>query len=333
MRNWKTLACFALAVALVLLLSGCGSTPEGSEKGRLKFAYICKDLSHDWFQRVLAGLEKKCKELDVDFVSYDAEFSDELCMEALERAIENGTDGIAICTTNQKLGPEIAAKCKKAGIPLITIDDTMSDESGQRLPHIGMATRELGTLGGRALAKMAAERDFFRGGNRVKVLQIDVSELSVIAERLEGYRMALMASTPLMLEDFVVVDSKTGMYDENLKALGSITALLQEPTHWIVTGINDDCAIAGMAALREIGFPMDNVIACGLGGYLMSAREFESGNGNYIVTITQPDQEGEKAIEMLYSCVTKDVQLSDLVVLGGKVATVDNFRMFFNMTK
>lgn len=313
-------------VMIALVLSACQLLfPIARADETVKIAYICKDLTNQWFVEVDKGLSKKCVELGIEYKAFDAKYNDEACLSAVDAAIDWGADAIGICTTNQVLGSRIARSCKNAAIPLITIDDTMADDTGKPLPHVGMPSYEIGVLGGTALARMAKERDFFGSGNIVKVLQIDVPTLSVIGERLNGYTDALMAATPLMKEDFIIVNSTSGMYDEDLVALNKVAMTLTEATHWLITGVNDDSAAACIDVLQQNGFSKNDILACGLGGYMVD--EFKEGNRNYITIVTQPHREGEKAAEMLYKFIKEGVELSDLTVVGGKVATLDNYMM------
>lgn len=300
------------------------------DERHLKIAYICKQLSNSWFQQVTAGLNKGCKEYGIEYTAYDANYNDQACLKAVNDAIRWGANGIAICTTNQALGPQIADQCRNAGIPVVTVDDTMKDGKGNTLPHIGMATKELGTMGGTVLAKMAFERDFFNKGNVVKVLQLDVPQLSVIGERLVGYREALMAQTPLTEGDFIVQDGPTGMLAETLPVAKEVIKAHPEVTHWIITGCNDESALAPLYVLRDMGFDMSHVIASGLGGssWDLVEKEFSSGNANYVTIAAQPDIEGERAAELLYNNIVNGADLSDLTVFGGKVITADNYRLF-----
>lgn len=322
----KRLLVLLCALLLVFSLAACTNDFKSIEADEtMKIAYICKDLPNKWFVEVSKGMSKKCVELGIEYKAYDASYSDEKCLAAVDEAIDWGSDAIAICTTNQKLGAQIARACKSAEIPLITIDDTMADDDGKPLPHVGMPSYEIGVLGGTALSRMAVEQKFFDSGNPVKVLQINVPTLSVIGERLNGFTDALMAGTSLTKDDFIVVDSKSGMYDEDVIALNNLSLNANADTRWIITGVNDDSAAACIDVLQNNGYSKENIIACGLGGYLVD--EFKEGNRNYITIVTQPHREGEKAAEMIYKFMAEGVELSDLTVVGGKVATIDNYMM------
>lgn len=348
MRKTKRLISMVVAVmfTLAFVLAGCGAKPvetgtkaeatakqetsADTAKKKVKIGYISKMLTHPWFIQESMGLEKKAKELGAEYVAIDANLKDEQCLAAVDNLIAQKIDALAICATNQGLGPVIAKKAKEAGIALCTIDDNMVDDENKPIPHVGMPTKEVGIVGGEALGKMANDRGFFKEGNVVKVMQIDVPTVSVFKPRLEGYKEGLMKTCPqLKEEDFIVQGSKDGMFDDDLKVATSIINANPEVTHWIITGANDDCALAPMKILQENKFNMDNTLACGLGGYELSLEEFKKGNKNYACIVLQPDVEGEKAAQMLYDYVVSKKEMPEMTLVGGKVATADNYLEFF----
>jgi len=249
-------------------------------------------------------------------------------MQAVDNVIGQGADALMIVVTQQSLGPAVVEKCREAGIPVITIDDTIEDSDGNRIPHVGLPTVETGVMGGHALAKLAMERDFFAPGNVVKVMQIDMSFLSVVHDRTVGYKAALQEDLPLKDEDFIVQDSKTGMFEENLPVASAILNSNPDVTHWLVTGINDDGAIAPLRVFEENGFPLENVLACGLGGYIMSYEEFQKPHNSYIVTKLQPFAEGEAAVQILYDFITEGKEMPEETLVPGVIVTKDNYMDF-----
>ena len=312
----------AVAIALPLFASG----KEG--KGELKFAYVCKMLTHPWFIEEENGIKARVAELGLDYVGVDANLDDEACMQAVDNVIGQGADALMIVVTQQSLGPAVVEKCREAGIPVITIDDTIEDSGGKRIPHVGLPTVETGIMGGHALAKLAKERNFFASGNVVKVMQVDMSFLSVVHDRTVGYKAALQEDLPLKDADFIVQDSKTGMFEENLPVASAILNANPDVTHWIVTGINDDGAIAPLRVFEENGFPLENVLACGLGGYIMSYEEFQKPHNSYIVTKLQPLAEGETAVQILYDYLTEGKEMPMETLVPGVIVTKDNYQEF-----
>jgi L-arabinose transport system substrate-binding protein len=324
----KYLLMFVVCVFVISLALSVFATGQKGDEGELKFAYVCKMLTHPWFIEEEKGIKARVEQIGLDYVGVDANLDDEALMQAVDNVIGQGADALMIVVTQQSLGPAVVEKCREAGIPVITIDDTIEDSDGNRIPHVGLPTVETGVMGGHALAELAIERDFFAPGNVVKVMQIDMSFLSVVHDRTVGYKAALQEDLPLKDEDFIVQDSKTGMFEENLPVASAILNANPDVTHWIVTGINDDGAIAPLRVFEENGFPMENVLACGLGGYIMSYEEFQKSHNSYIVTKLQPFAEGEAAVQILYDFITDGKEMPQETLVPGVIVTKDNYQDF-----
>lgn len=327
----KVLGCLLAAAMTVSAMSTVVMAEEAKSGEDLKFVYICKSLTHPWFVQEEMGIKKACDELGIEYVGIDSDNSDEKCLQDIDSAFSMETDALLLCITNQSMGPNVAARCAEEGIPLVTIDDNIVDEDGNPVPHVGMPTKEVGALGGAELAKMANERNFFDEGNVVKVLQINVPTNTVFQPRLDGYQEALMEDTPLTEEDFIRVDAAdaTAEYEGNMSVASPVILAHPEVTHWIITGANDDCALAPMAVLQEQGFDMANVLSCGLGGYEMSLDQFKNGNESYIAIVLQPDVEGYKAVYEAYDYIVNGVEMEENIFVSGSIANAENYLDYY----
>jgi L-arabinose transport system substrate-binding protein len=317
-----------LIIAIAVVLAVAFVVPVMAAP-KLKFAYVCKMLTHPWFIEEENGIKAQAKNMGIDYIGVDANLQDEAFMQAIDNVIGQGANALMVVVTHQTLGPVVIEKAREAKIPIITIDDTIVDSDNVQNPHVGLPTTETGIMGGHALAKLAKERGFFGPGNVVKVMQIDMSFLSVVHDRTVGYKQALQQDLPQLKDsDFIVQDSKTGMFEENLPVAGAILAAHPEVTHWLVTGINDDGALAPLRVFEERGFPLKNVLSCGLGGYKTSYEEFQKSHNSYIVTKLQPFKEGQAAVQILYNFITKKTAMPENTLVSGDVVTKDNYKKF-----
>ncbi len=327
-KKWIVLTAVILALAIALPVFAAGG---GGEKpaGKLKFAYVCKMLTHPWFLEEESGIKAKAQELGIDYIGVDANLNDEAFMQAIDNVIGQGANALMVVVTHQTLGPAVVDKAREAKIPILTIDDTIVDSAGKAIPHVGLPTTETGIMGGHALAKMAKERGFFKAGNKVKVMMIDMSFLSVVHDRTVGYKQALMQDLPQLKDpDFLIQDSKTGMFEENLPVASAILAANPDATHWLVTGINDDGALAPLRVFEEHGFPLANVLSCGLGGYSTSYEEFQKPHNSYIVTKLQPAEEGKRAVQLLFDNITKGKAIPPMTLVPGVIVTKDTYKNY-----
>ncbi len=312
--------------------SSSGDTQETASSGEdLKFVYISKQLTHPWFVQEEMGIKQACEELGIEYVGIDSDGSDEKCLADIDSAFAMDADALLMCITNQSMGPNVAAMCEEEGIPLVTIDDNILDEDGNQVPHVGMPTEEVGYLGGTELAEMANERNYFDDGNVVKVLQIDIPTNTVFGPRLDGYKEALIENTPLTEDDFIRVEAgdATASYESNLEVATPVITGHPEVTHWIITGANDDCALAPLTVLEEQGFDMDHSLACGLGGYEMSLEQFKAGNENYIAIVLQPDVEGYKAVYIAYDYIVNGTEMPENTFVSGSIANAENYLDYY----
>ena len=330
-----------MMIATVLAISTVFSAAYGKEDSDsakkvakdsgLKFVYVSKQLSHPWFIQEEMGIKKACDELGIEYVGIDSDGNDEKCLADIDSAFNMGADALLICITNQSMGPNVADMCEQEGVALVTIDDNIKKTDGTQVPHVGMPTEEVGELGGAALAERAMERGFFEDGNVVKVLQIDIPTNTVFAPRLDGYKKALMENTPLKEDDFIRVEASdpTAEYEGNMQVASSVILGHPEVDYWIITGANDDCALAPLDVLKENGFDMTHALGCGLGGYEMSLERFKNGEENYIAIVLQPDIEGYKAVYQAYENIVNGTEMPENTFVSGSIADCENYLEFY----
>lgn len=336
-RIWAVI----MGLVLISISTGCGKTEETKDTSKkqdaaedtgksaedIKIAYISKDLTNPWFVLQDEGLKAKAEELGVEYFSIDARFDDEACDAAIDNALAQDIDGLAICITNQGNGPSVAMKCKEKDVALITCDDSILDENNEQVPHVGMPTEEVGYLGGEKLAEYANNMKFFEEGNVVKVLQIDAPDVSVLRPRLDGYKKALMENTPLKEEDFINVETTECMLEDSIAAVQPVLQAHPEVTHWICGGVNDDSAVAALKGIEEQGkIPPENVLICGLGGYSLAIEEFEKENANFMTVVLDPYKEGYTAMQLLYENITEGKEMPENTFVNGQVATLENWQ-------
>lgn len=334
-KSGKILVVLVVAMfSMMMIMTGCGtkannensSAVSSSAAKTVKIAYISKMLTNPWFVSEDQGLAAKAKTLGVEYFSIDANLDDEACDAAIDNALAQDIDGLAICITNQGNGPALAMKCKEKGVELITLDDNIVDENGKAVAHVGMPTKDVGVVGGTMLAKIANERNFFAAGNVVAVMQIDAPDISVLKPRLDGYKEALMADTPLKEKDFIYVETSECMLEDSIVAAQATIQAHPEVTHWICGAVNDDSAVAFLKALEEQGkIPQKNILACGLGGYSMAVEEFTKGNDGFMTVVLNPFGEGEAAMANLHAKIVNGTALPEKTLINGAVATISNW--------
>jgi L-arabinose transport system substrate-binding protein len=315
---------FVVAVMLIVLVAA----PMFAQKKDVKIVYVCKMLTHPWFQEEDKGAKEMAKKLGVTYIGIDANLQDEAFMAGIESAITQKANGVMFCITDQAMGPAVTDRLKAAKIPYVTINDNVKQSDGKDAPHVGIDTYGACFKGGEAMGKLAVKRGFFKAGNVVKIMSVDVSFKTFLHERTVGYQDGIIKNSPLKKADCITMDNETGMFEQVLPVAQGIINAHPEVTHWLITGLNDDSAVAPLRALEEAGFDMDNVIACGLGGYSLSVDEFKKGNKNYLTIKLQPQSHGSEGVRVLYEFITQKKPLKGFTPTSGVVVGFDDWTKY-----
>jgi L-arabinose transport system substrate-binding protein len=317
-----------LLVALLMAIAVATPVFAQVQPKDVKIIYVCKMLTHPWFQEEDKGAKAMAAKLGITYIGIDANLSDEAFMAGIESAISQKASGIAFCITDQAMGPAVTDRLKAAKIPYVTINDNVKQSDGKDAPHVGIDTYGSCFAGGVAMAKLAEKRGFFKPGNVVKILSVDVSFKTFLHERTIGYQDGIIKNSPLKKSDCITMDNETGMFEQVLPVAQGIINAHPEVTHWLITGLNDDSAVAPLRALEEAHFNMDNAIACGLGGYSLSTDEFKKGNKNYLTIKLQPQTHGSEAVRVLFEFITQKKPLKGFTPTSGVVVGFDDWTKY-----
>jgi L-arabinose transport system substrate-binding protein len=321
----KKTCLFVLAVLLIVLIASPLFAQGTRKAGKdLKIVYVCKMLTHPWFQEEDKGARAMADKLGITYICIDANLDDEAFMQGIESAIAQKAAGIMFCITDQAMGPTVTDRLKAVKIPYVTINDNVKESNGKDAPHVGIDTYGACKAGGVAMAKLAQKRGFFKPGNVVKIMSVDVSFKTFLHERTVGYQDGIMENSPLKKTDIIAQDNETGMFEQVLPVAQAIINSNPQVTHWLVTGLNDDSAVAPLRAFEEAGFNMDNVIACGLGGYSLSSDEFKNGNKNYLTIKLQPQSHGSEGVRVLFEYLVQGKPLKGFTPTSGVVVGFDD---------
>lgn len=139
--HWKTLV---LATASVTLLGGAPA--RAADAADVKIGFLVKQPDDPWFQDEWRFAEQAAKEQHFTLIRIAAP-SGEKVSTALDSLAAQKAQGVIICAPDVKLGPGIAAKARRAGIKLMSVDDQLVDGHGAPLPgvpHMGISAYKIG---------------------------------------------------------------------------------------------------------------------------------------------------------------------------------------------
>lgn len=114
-----------LIILVVLLFAGvsafAGGNQEASTTGKDAplLAYICKDLSQEWFVGTSTTMKETAMALGAkDLLLFDCAMSPDKYMTALDSAIAQNVDVLIVCPPDQQLSQITVQRCEAAGVRL-----------------------------------------------------------------------------------------------------------------------------------------------------------------------------------------------------------------------
>lgn len=307
----RLVATVGLIGLAAVTLSACGtigqkSGDSGSSDGIIKIAYIQKQGDQQYFIDQADGAKATAKELGakVTVINVGSDANDAISQ--LDTVISQGYDAIAIVVPDQKIGPQIIEAAKKAGIPLVATDDTISDAAGKAAPFVGFDGTSMGKKVGEEAAKLFKGTDWT--ADNTKIISVSKQDLQTCEDRVNGANEVFTKNSGVKL-DVVRVGTDASVVDSQDKTAAAITA---HPgvTHWVVWGCNDESETGAVTALQNSGVAPKNIIGVGLGAYL-TCKDWAAGvdSGNKAALYISGVDVGKAAIKVLVNKVKNKTDL------------------------
>jgi len=280
----KKLFATVISIALCLSFAACGSDSSSSTADTTKaaadttaaasstadaptLAFICKDLSQEWFVGTSSSMLKTAKELGAkDVIMYDCAMSPDKYMTALDNAISQKVDVLIVCPPDQNLSQVTVKRCAEAGIKVMADDDGLIDETGKFLaPALQLDAYKVGEGIGEYLGKYVTDNKI--AGDDVGYIVMTMSEVSSCVPRSEGARDAFLKAVPDFNKDKIIEADYDGTTDKGFNVITATIGANPAIKKWLVTAPNDEGAQGATRALEQAGLDKDAIVI-GVGGYL-----------------------------------------------------------------
>jgi len=290
----KILSIAVIMVLCVAMFVGCApkaetpaeSTPEATEApaettaaqeteeapaqgdGPL-LAFICKDLSQEWFVGTSTAMQETAKSLGAkDVLLFDCAMSPDKYMTALDSAISQEVDVLIVCPPDQQLSQITVERCAEAGIKVMADDDGLIDESGKHIaPALELDAYVCGEGQGEWLANYYTENNLGANVAEVGYMLLTMNEVSSCVPRHEGARDKFIAGVTDFPEAQIFPSNYDGTSDKAFNVAAATITANPDVKYWIVTAPNDEGAQGATRALEQAGVDKDACVV-GMGGYL-----------------------------------------------------------------
>lgn len=284
----RVLCVMLVLLAAFSLFAGGNQEAAGGASGSAcegpLLAFICKDLSQEWFVGTSTAMKETAMSLGArDLLLYDCAMSPDKYMTALDSAIARKVDVLIVCPPDQQLSQITVQRCEEAGIKVMADDDGLIDENGIHIaPALELDAYVVGAGQGKWLAGYAMENSLDADLASTAYLALTMEQVSSAAPRSEGAIDAFLEKNTRFPSGKVIKADYDGTSDKAFNvAAATITANPGIKT-WFVTAPNDEGALGATRALEQAGLDR-NAVVVGIGGYL-AVDEFKKDFSCFMAT-------------------------------------------------
>lgn len=225
---------------------------EAASGDKLKIGYVCNFMSHEWYQNVTKGAQRRAEELGVELEVADANLDSAQQISFAENLIAKGVDILALTPVDATaLKPTIELATSK-GIKVVT----ESNPVGGEVTCVGADNFGAGKMAGKWMGEYAVANNI-----ELNLLLVGYPNFEDCRNRVEGFKEGI-GETSAKFTVVQEVDSQGGKE----KALAvSTDALTAHPEINAIFGINDDSTQGAIQAYKSVGLDESKLTAVGFG--------------------------------------------------------------------
>jgi len=303
---------FVMAVAVSVMAFAAGAA---SAQDKLKIAFIPGIASDPFFLAMEKGARAAADKLGVELVwqGSASEYSPQSQMPFVDAALADDIDALILVPTDPDSLQPAVVRAEAAGIPVITVDTTVTDQTSLT-SHITGDNVD----GGRQAAKTLAEQI---GGEGKVFIMSGSPAATTNTLREQGFREELAANFP----KFEIVGREYANSQPATATSAVNTVLLNHPDLAGIFAIDGTSGTGTIAALRNSN-AVGKVKLVGYDAYKAQVDALQEGVFTALVA-QQPVKEAELALEYAKAKVTGEGadKIEKYVVIPNVVMTTENF--------
>lgn len=299
-------------MAAMPLAVGLGASASQAQD-KLKIAFIAGITSDPFFKAMEQGAIKKAAELGIELIwqGSASEYSPQSQMPFVDASLANDIDALILVPTDPDSLQPAVIKAQGLGIPVITVDTTVTDQS-YLTAHITGDNVD----GGKKAAATLAEQI---GGKGEVFIMSGSPTGTTNTLREQGFREE-MAKYP----DIMIVGKEYALSQPATATSAVNTALLKWPDLAGIFAIDGTSGTGSVAALRNSG-KVGKVKLIGYDAYRVQVDALEEGVFSALIA-QQPAQEAELALQFAFNLLTnsKIDEIQKEVIIPNVVLTKEN---------
>lgn len=242
--------------------------PEAAKTSGWTLAYICKDLSQQWFIDESAQMLKTAKEFGAkDVIMCDCSMDPEKYMTHLDNMISQKVDLIFVCPPDQQLSQITVDRCNAANIPVVAIDDALIDANGNAIaPVVELSAYDVGRQQGEWLSDYYNKEYASFPAEEVGYMVMTMNEVSSCVPRAEGAKAAFGEKASNFPAANIIEANYDGTPEKGFEVAAATITANPKIKHWLVTAPNDEGAMGATRALEQANKDKDSAVV-GAGAY------------------------------------------------------------------
>jgi L-arabinose transport system substrate-binding protein len=319
----------AVGASCALAIAACGSSGSSGGSGTsggkaLKLAYIQKQGDQQYFVDEASGAKRQASKLggaNVQVVNVNLDSN--AAINAMNTAIAQHVDGIAIVAPDQKIGPQVIDMAKHANIPLIASDDPLKSGQGQAAPFVGFDSIQMGEKVGAEAGKLYKQAGWTPADTAL--LSVYKQDLSDCQLRDQGEEQAFQQAGGTGVK--VIRLGTDNSNPDAQSRTGAVITAHRNVKHWVVVGCNDESETGAVTALANANFGASSVIGVGLGAYL-TCKDWKAGKqtGNKAALYISGEGVGADAAKVLINHARSKQPLPAKTIAPTQIVDASNWR-------
>lgn len=254
----------SIVLAMMMLVSGLAALADD-----FVIAYVCKDMSEQWFIDQTAAVEETCKAQGASqIIILDSDMDSEKMFNNLDNVISQKVDAIITQPVDVNLSQATADRCAAAGIPVIAMDDPMQDENGMLLaPAVALRAYDIGWVMGEWLGKYVEENNLNANPEEFGYICMYAGTISSTIPRGQGAADAITANSTVTEDRIFHATEFDGSTEKAYDIASALIVANPQIKYWVGTCTNDEGAMGIVRALESAGLDKDACVV-GCGAYL-----------------------------------------------------------------
>lgn len=324
----KLIVWILMITMAAMILGGCGGTKEkqgdtetenetnAKESEAYEVGYIVSNMSHEWYQNICSGAERRAKEKNINLSISDAAMDSGKQIDYAENYITQGVDALIVTPVDPAALSTVTMMAEEAGIPLIAESSKFEGMSS----FVGITDFDAAEQIGEWMADYVAENNI-----DMDILIVGQPIYEACRDRVDGFLSGLDKKGA----EYTIAQEVDGNGTKEDSLTVATDALTAHPEINVIFGINDNSSTGAMNAYIEHGLDQSALTVLGFGFEGSVGRDALLSDSPYKAAVAMfPDYVGAAIIDVAKMAADGE-ELPEIYSIPTTVITKDNFSEFY----